>query len=172
MRSSSSPDGRRDTSRTAPVQVVYESQFGNVAHVAEAVAAVLGVAAQAVSADGPELRNDTELLIVAAPTHMLTMSTRLTRWIAQRSGGRGGRGMRDWLADVRLQDVDAVAVFGTQSSRVSGSATRSLVRHARRRDVPVIGSAEFIVSRQAGPLVAGELERARAWAQAMSATLH
>lgn len=149
------------------IQVVYESQFGNVERLAEAIAAEFGVAARALWEGGPEVDTGTDVVILGAPTHMFTLSTALSRSLARSSGGRGGPGMREWLATAALERAGAVAVFGTQSSRFSGSATRAAVRRARGRGSTVIGSAEFLVTAQAGPLAAGELDRARDWARAI-----
>lgn len=145
--------------------VVYESQYGNVERIARAIAEELGVTALAVGADGPAIPPDTRLLVVGGPTHALTMSTAITRAAARASDGRGADGIREWLGAASIDHAAAVAVFGTQTSRVSGSAARAAGRLVRKRGARVVATGEFLVTGQAGPLVDGEIERARAWAR-------
>lgn len=149
--------------------VVYESQYGNVERIAQAIAEELGVTALPVDAGGPAIPAGTDLLVVGGPTHALTMSTAVTRAAARGSGGRGSAGIRDWIAAASLDRTGAVAVFGTQTSRVSGSAAKAAGRHVRKRGAHVVATGEFLVQAQAGPLVDGEVERARAWARTLSA---
>ena len=146
--------------------VVYESQFGNGERIAQAIAEELGTDAVAVSANGPAIASDVELLVVGGPTHAFTMSTAVSRAAARGSGGRGAPGIRDWLSAASLEGI-TVAALGSQNSRFSGSATRAAARLARKRGALVIAKAECLVSKQAGPLVDGEVQRAREWARGL-----
>ena len=116
--------------RRRPVEglVIYESMYGNTAHVAEAI--VRGLREQAIGTTGsrhvddvaPRDVNDTDLLVVGGPTHVHGMSRESTASAlatTRRTPTRqptDGPGLRDWLD--RLPD---------------GHPRRRGVRHAGRR---------------------------------------
>lgn len=163
--------------------VVYESMFGNTEAVAYAVADGLraqryDVTCADVSAapyDGPLAA---DLLVVGAPTHAFSLSRVDTRADALRRGAtteRPGVGLREWLTDLGPAPTTPplVAVFDTRASkvrRVPMSAGRSAARMLRRRGFPLDGGPEgFVVADTHGPLVAGELGRARTWGRSLGA---
>ena len=150
--------------------VVVESSFGNTRAVADAVAEGLGDAEVRSVETAPDELAGIDLLVVGGPTHAFGMSRDGTRVEAIRQGAPGetGRpGIRDWLATLEPPEGLAVATFDTRVAKarhLPGSAARAAARLLRRRRcVPVARPESFFVVDTSGPLVDGELARARDW---------
>lgn len=154
--------------------VVVESSFGNSRAVAEALAE--GLAAELGDADvrsvgkTPTELAGIELLVVGGPTHAFGMSRDQTRADAVRQGApaeTSGPGIREWLAGLDPPARLQVATFDTRVAKVRhlpGSAARGAARMLRRRGCVLVARPEsFFVVDTTGPLVDGELERAREW---------
>jgi len=161
--------------------VVFESMFGNTEQLAREIGD--GLAAdgwQVVLADvlfvrGADL-SGCDLLVLGGPTHAFSLSRPGTRADAVRQGAPEARaqlGVREWLAsiDAVFPSVAArplVAVFDTRADRAQhwpGSAARKTAKVLRSHGFSVIDRPmSFYVQDVKGPLVAGERERARAWA--------
>jgi hypothetical protein len=163
--------------------VVFESMFGNT----EAIARAVG--------EGLSLRLDTEvvevgtapnviggnlgLLVVGGPTHAFGMSRPGTRrTAAQQAGPRlvsKGIGLREWLADLRVASAPgAVCAFDTRifKPRVPGSAARAAAKRLRGLGLPEVAAAEsFYVLGTDGPLLEGELGRARSWGEQLGSAV-
>lgn len=163
--------------------VVVESMFGNTEQVAGAVA------------DGLSSRLETEvvrvgrapesigagvgLLVVGGPTHAFGLSRQNTRKAAVEQGAHpaGGpeAGLREWLAALRPGAVPVpAAAFDTRVKKrgIPGSAARgALKRLARLGFRPVAPAETFWVSGTPGPLLDGELDRARSWGVRLAADL-
>ncbi|WP_433685276.1 flavodoxin family protein [Nocardia sp. CA-119907] len=163
-------------------RVVYESMFGNTAAIAKAIAAGLGeygeveVLDVATAAQRPAPTVD--LLVVGAPTHAFGMSrTRTRRDAAARTEAPVAVdiGMREWLdAALPVLPGSRAAAFGTKTAKPSwlpGSAARGAGKRLRRLGYDLVDApADFRVEGTLGPLAAGELERARAWADRVART--
>jgi hypothetical protein len=160
--------------------VVYESMFGNTRAVAEAVAEGLRSSGAAdlveVGSAPAAVPDDVDLLVVGGPTHAFGMSRPATRQSAAEQGADGEaaahQGIREWLEAVQVRRGLAVAAFDTRTDKrwVPGAAARSADRKLRRLGLrPVTAPEDFYVRDVAGPLVDGEVERARRWAAALSA---
>jgi len=154
--------------------VVVESSFGNSRAVAEALAEGLaeGVGEAEVRSVGTAPREfaGIDLLVVGGPTHAFGMSRDQTRADAVRQGApveSSGPGIREWLADLDPPAGLPIATFDTRVAKVRhlpGSAARGAARLLRRRGcVLVAGPESFFVVDTTGPLVEGELARAREW---------
>lgn len=155
--------------------VVFESHFGNTRDVARAVAEGLAewshptvIAASA----APEAIGETTALVVAGgPTHTFSMSRASTRHDAQARGAHlhFEAGLREWIDSVELTRPTPLATFDTHVSQrwIPGSASRSAARHGRGRGFTPVASESFYVQEMQGPLVRGELERARTWARSL-----
>lgn len=152
--------------------VVFESMWGNTEAVARAVAEGLGDRAVLVevSAAGHDLADDVDLLVIGGPTHAFSMSRQTTRQDAARQGAPApdvAVGIREWLADLPPSDRRAVATFDTRVTKVRrlpGSAAKKAAGEVRRRRLGrLLGTESFYVADVAGPLLDGELERARQW---------
>ncbi|MEW1736071.1 hypothetical protein AB0346_08985 [Nocardia beijingensis] len=158
-------------------RVVYESMFGNTAAIAQAISEgmgryatveILDVAAAADAAAAP-----VDLLVVGAPTHAFGLSRRRTRCDA---AGRTTApvtvdiGVREWLdAAFTVPTGSRAAAFGTKAAAPSwlpGSAARGVAKRLRRLGYRLADDPmDFLVTDVTGPLVDGELQRARAWAE-------
>jgi hypothetical protein len=161
--------------------VVYESFFGNTAHIAEAVAGALrleGWTARVldVAEVGDADVDGIDLLVVGAPTHAFSMSRPSTRTEAVDRGGSGDYergGMREWLEELPATSSSErlAATFDTRVSKVRhlpASAARTAARAIRRKGFPLVGKpAGFIVQDVEGPLESRETEHAIAWGRAI-----
>src|SRR5689334_14731694 len=171
------------------VTVVHESFFGCTRAAAEAIAdGVRDVDPEAAvsvhaAADVPPDAADCDLLVVGGPTHMLGLSSPVSRWLqaqwwgdpvlqlrAHRPHGRPAprRSLADWLRELPVTQpgVDAVAAaFCTGTGgRLSGSAAGRIPRPLRRGGRQLIVAPEtFLVGGVTGPLSPAEIARARAW---------
>ncbi len=157
--------------------VLYESMFGNTQQVAEAVAVGLRSRAGAVSVTGVGTNllsdlADVDLLVVAAPTHALAMSSPASRAEAVARGADpvlAVTGVREWLAAVAAHSPagpQVAAVFDTRvfrARRLPGSAARQMARRLTRSGYSVLDRATFYVRDVTGPVMDGELERAEDW---------
>ena len=167
------------------VLIVFESMFGNTESLARDVMAGLAdggadvVLADVASAPGPELLG-CDLLVLAAPTHALTMSRPESRAEAVSKGAdpaHAATGLREWLAALDTAPPPtaprpAVAVFDTRVIKARhwpGSAARSVARNLKKSGFAVMDRTSFYVEDIAGPVSAGEPERAREWGRGLAA---
>ncbi len=161
--------------------VVFESMFGNSEQVARAVAEGLSTHVPVDVLEVTEAPTDLsgyDLVVVGGPTHAFSMSRQSTRRDARGQGAIHGsiqQGMREWLAALPSHlRTGWFATFDTRVARVRhvpGSAARSAARSARRHGLRELVSPEsFLVADLNGPLVDGELDRAREWGGELAAT--
>lgn len=142
--------------------VVYDSQYGNTEQIAQTIAQTLsefGTAhAQPVSKMGVDALRDVDLVVLGSPTQ----------------GWRPTSAMLVFLATIAPHMLDGVdvACFDTRfhwPRFLTGSAAKAMVRQLRKQGaLLLIRPQSFFVTGRAGPLEAGELKRADAWAR----TLH
>jgi flavorubredoxin len=164
--------------------VVYESMFGNTRTVAAAIAEGLSghVRTDLVEVGAaprePDVRVD--LLVVGGPTHAFGMSRPGTRADAAAKTAApivsSGIGMREWIEQLPpATQATAVATFDTRvrRPRVPGSAARAALKQLRRNGFRIaVPAVTFWVDGTTGPLVDGEVERARAWGDALGAAVY
>ena len=152
--------------------VVYESMWGNTRTVAEAVAEGLGddVPVADVAEAPVPLPQEVDMLVMGGPTHAFSMSRASSRQQAKAKGADEGHatgGIREWLAALPASDRLHVATFDTRAASVRhlpGSAAKAAGKEVRRRHLGrLIATKSFYVADVAGPLLDGELDRARAW---------
>jgi hypothetical protein len=172
---------------TTRALIVSESLFGNTAVVARAVADGVrdawpgaDVGCRPVGeADG--VREDSDLLVLGAPTHFWGLTRATTRAmelqyekrVAPRlkvpaGSARSARPtgpIRALLAELPEGRGGAAAAFDTRmSGSLTGGARRELAERIRRAGYRLVAPPEtFVVESVPGPLRAGEAERARAW---------
>jgi hypothetical protein len=162
--------------------VVFESMFGNtevIAHaVADGLASTMGVDVVEVGAAPAALPDDLDLLVVGGPTHAFGLTRPATRQDAARQAGHAlvssGLGLREWLEDLQPGDGLPAAAFDTKVRRphLPGSAAHGADRRLRRLGARTIVRPEsFWVSGTPGPLLEGEVERARQWGSRVAAAL-
>jgi hypothetical protein len=163
--------------------VVVESMFGNTKEIAAAVADGLGESTTVdlieVNDAPHEFGADLGMLVVGGPTHAFGMSRAATRRDAVTQAGRdpatAGIGIREWLERLEPGSHPSLAAsFDTRiaSSRVPGSAARAAQKRLKRLGFrPAMPAESFYVSGTPGPLVDGELERARRWGVLLGSAL-
>ena len=164
--------------------VIYESMFGNTRTIASAIAESLATHAEVtllpVSEAPARLDGDVDLVVIGGPTHAFGMSRPGTRRSAVEQGAQGVEaedpGLREWLGGLtRTSTGQAIATFDTRLVKprwLPGSAGRSAERQLRRRGMRTVALPEsFFVTGVAGPLVDGEVDRAREWAATLTARL-
>jgi len=161
--------------------VIFESMFGNTESVARAVASGLGAGMEVdvleVGTAPAAIPGDVDLLVIGGPTHAFGMSRPRTRADAagQAPGGivSRGIGMREWLESLHAPaTAPAAATFDTRidKPRVPGSAARGAEKRLRKLGFRMLADAEsFYVRGTPGPLVDGEVVRARRWGEALAA---
>ena len=162
--------------------VVHESHWGNTRAVAQAIADGLTdsdvgpVQVVDVGSAPSPLPDGVDLVVLGGPTHAFSMSRPTTRHDAHDRGaepGHEGRGIREWLATLPAGGPGcSVATFDTRAEqvrRLPGSAARSAARFVTRHRLGrMVATESFYVEDSPGPLVDGELERARAWGRALA----
>lgn len=155
--------------------IVVESMWGNTREIAEAVAEGLGGDVEVLDVTrAPGLGDDLDLVVIGGPTHAFSMSRPATRQDAVRQGGAPAaqsRGIREWLADQQHPGPVHVATFDTRVAsmhRLPGSAARAAARVVRRRHLGhLVGCENFYVTDVSGPLLDGEVDRAREWGRTL-----
>lgn len=152
--------------------VVVESEFGNTRRIADVVAAALDDRAEVVSVNTApsELPAGIRLLVLGGPTHAFGMSTTASRAYARRLGGSATTGIREWITQLRPGSGCWFATFDSrQSSRFPGSAARKAARALARKGLRQLDQPQtFYVVGTAGPVDAGEFERAAEWGHRLS----
>lgn len=155
--------------------VVYESLFGNTEQIARAVNDGLArhgeIELHDVTTAPSGVPEPLDLIVLGGPTHAFSMSRPSTREDAFTKGATHGSsavGLREWLDQLREgPHSELVATFDTRVAKVRhlpGSAAKGAAKVARRLGYGAAAQAEsFYVDDVAGPLLDGELDRARAW---------
>jgi hypothetical protein len=160
--------------------VVHESMFGNTAEVATEIAAGLAAEGVAVTTvpvrDAPTSFDGVDLLVVGGPTHAFSMSRPSTRADAETKGAdqdaAEGIGLREWIDLVHGNPDTRVAVFDTkvEHPHLPGSAGRAARKRLRGRGFHAVDPAPtFWVAGTPGPVLSGELDRARSWGTELAA---
>lgn len=159
----------------ATAWVVYESIFGNTRAVAEAIVGALEPRVEVElyeASTAPKAPAGLDLLLLGGPTHAFGMSRPGTRASGAQSAEHSVElpeaGIREWL-DRQDPGVPSIpfAAFDTRvrRPRVPGSAGKHAARALRRRGwTEIAAPVSFWVNGVEGPLLDGELARARAWA--------
>lgn len=165
--------------------VVYESIYGNTRAIAEAVAEGLGGIAvlpvhEAAGHEGP-----LDLLVLGGPTHAHGLASIRSRQVAVDTAQANGRshidpdataepGLRSWLGDLSPAFTHHAAAFDTRADKprvLTGAASKGIARRLRRQGIDVVSAESFLVEGSEGPLVAGEIDRARAWGAELAKSL-
>lgn len=161
--------------------VIFESMFGNTELVARAIGDGLAVTMEVEVVDVAHapapITEPVDLVVVGGPTHAFSMSREGTREDAVRKGATQagtGIGIREWLDRLAPgPHPELVATFDTRVGKVRhlpGSAARSAAKAARKHGYGAATKPEsFYVDDVEGPLLDGEVERARAWGEQLGA---
>jgi hypothetical protein len=163
------------------VLIVHESMFGNTRQVASAIAdgmrdaTAQGGDVQVVHVDDAPttIGDDVDLLLVGGPTHGFSMTRPQTRQDATSKGATVAReGVREWIAEVTPRHGLPVVTFDTRVhvKMLPGSAASAAAKALRHRGFDRAERGEtFWVKDVQGPVVEGELERAREWGVTLAA---
>ena len=84
----------------------------------------------------------------------------------------GEPALRAWLANLPHTSGARAAAFDTRLGKapwLTGAASRGIAKRLRRHGYTVVETASFVVTGGEGPLVDGELERARRWGLELAA---
>ena len=160
------------------VLVVVESSFGNTRAVAEAIREGLATHTETELldvGDAPSRLPDTvDLLVVGGPTHAFGMSRPETRRDAVQKGATltvPETGLREWIAGLSADTHrPPVVTFDTRTKHrwVPGSAAAQASAALSEHGFPSAAPRKsFRVDDISGPLLPGELERARDWGAAL-----
>jgi flavodoxin len=139
------------------IQVIYDSKFGNTERIARAIAEAFGPDARVdVVGDGGKIESGISMLVVGGPTQAHGTSP----------------AMRDFLDQVPKLAGMAVAAFDTRLTwpkLLSGAASDRIAKALTKRGGHLVAPPEsFLVSGGEGPLVEGELDRAKAWGKVLA----
>jgi hypothetical protein len=162
--------------------VVYESMFGDNQEVARAVATGLAahtsVEVMDVAVAPNVLPMDVRLLVVGGPNHAFGLSRKHSREDAARMAGARPIspeiGLREWLDSLSIAPDVAVVAWDTRMQEprflsVLDRATHGIEKRLRHRGVSLVLPAEhFYVTSTCGPLVTGEVARARRWGEELA----
>lgn len=164
---------------TVKVVIVFESMFGNTERMASWVSDGLSDAGAHVTLvevgnDVPDDFLGCDLLILAAPTHAMSLSRPQTRADAVAKGAdavHAAIGIREWLSTIHenigpTSTRPQVAVFDSRVKKARhfpGSAARRTEKILTHEGFSVVDRTSFYVEDLVGPIVEGEQERARLW---------
>jgi Flavodoxin len=159
--------------------IVYESMFGNTETVARAIGQGLEPFADVRVVEVGEVPAEldgVDLLVVGGPTHAFGMSRASTRQDAERQADgpvvSRRQGIREWLPALPPSAGVAAAAFDTRVAKVRrlpGSAARGAAKLLRRHRYAMVAPPEsFYVDDVTGPLLQGELDRARVWGSTLA----
>jgi len=157
--------------------VIYDSFFGNTEQVARTVAEVFAahadVVLKRVSEVPPQLLAGLDLLVVGSPTRAFQPSPGTKAWLAQLPA--------DGLTGVKVAAFDTRIPIEGIKPGVMRTLLRPLLTCYAAKPIAtalqgkggalVVPPEGFGVQGKEGPLVAGELERARAWAKQILAAV-
>jgi len=161
--------------------VIYESMFGNTRDVAQAIADGLRSREPAVEVElsevgeAPRSAAGFELVVIGGPIHAWSMTRPGTRDGARQEAEREhletvskGEGIREWLEALPDSGGEIrAATFDTKTKTSwfpAGSAAKPAAAKLRAHGFEVIADPEhFMVEGKYGPLLEGELLRARRW---------
>jgi len=169
--------------------VVYESMFGNTHAIASAIADGLRSAGEVfvvpVNEATPEFVAAADLVVAGGPTHVHGMTRDLTRDMARSMAAKdenpidldpdaAGAGIREWLAILDRGAGKRAAAFDTRAEGaafLTGRASLGIAAELRKHGFKLVVEPESFIVDGRGHLVAGELERATAWATHLASEL-
>lgn len=155
--------------------IVYDSVFGNTAKVAEAIADELAgtfeVRLRPVAEAGADELSAVALLVVGSPTRGFRPTPAMQEFLGRQSRTVLG-GLRAAAFDTRI-DLDSIHPAPLRWVVDVGGYAADVLRHTLAESGCIMAAepAGFLVEGTEGPLKDGELERARAWAQTLGATI-
>ena len=162
--------------------VIYESLYGNTKAIAEAIAAGLqdgGDVALRSTLEEVDIA-PADLIVIGGPTHAHGMSRASSRQIDEKRaaplpGTDTGLGLRETIQALPPGEGRPVATFDTRFDKpawLTGSAAAVAGKKLTKRGYRLIAEPEsFMIEGGEGPLVAGEIDRARMWGKELTEIL-
>lgn len=155
--------------------VIYDSIHGNTEKVAQTIGDALSALGEVhtvrVGEAQPEHLAEVRLLVAGAPTHGGMASPTMKEWLKTLApNSLAGVKVAAFDTRVAVEDINSriaavfVRLFGYAAKRIAASLTQ-------RGGTLVVPAAGFHVKDTAGPLKAGELERAAAWGRHIAANV-
>lgn len=159
------------------ILVIYESMFGNARTIAGAIAdgaTPFGMVETVEVSQAPlAINEEFDLIITGGPTHAFGMSQKATRADAATKADRPlisrETGIREWLEAATLDGHVYAAAFDTSTSKPRwlgfiGSAAGKIEKRLKRLGFTIAAPpGNFYVTDTLGPLMDGEIQRAREW---------
>lgn len=152
--------------------ITFESFFGNTEEIARAIAGARGLdpqsAALRVSDVDPQRLENLDLLIVGSATRGFKPCPDTQHFLKAIPAGHL-QGVKIAAFDTRIDIATVDNAFLTFMVRLFGYAAEPIDKALRKKGgTPVAPPAGFLVEDSEGPLRAGEIERAAAWAKAIA----
>ncbi len=157
--------------KTMNALIVYDTLYGNTGQIAEAMKEAIGKKHQVKIIKAAEAKpadlGGVALLLVGSPTH----------------GGQPTEAVKAFLAAIPTNGLDRmqVAAFDTSMTKENesgfvkfiinffGFASSRISKTLTGKGAQVVGAETFLVVDKEGPLVEGEVERAKGWAEGLIA---
>lgn len=135
--------------------VLFDSNYGNTQKIAEAIAGELNAEAVNVSDFSPSDLSGVELIVVGSPI------------IGWRPAEKMGKFL-DSLEKGSLKGINASAFDTRMNAWYSGNAYNKIAKKLEKAGAEIaFESKGFFVKDKEGPLVEGEIEKAKDWARSM-----
>ena len=145
--------------------VVYDSYFGNTEKIAQEIAEAIGGQAKKVNAVTEEDLTGLKVLFVGSPTRAFRPTPAILTFINGLDSAQM-RGVKAAAFDTRIPEEQADSGFLRLLISLFGYADKKIAKKLQNKGVTLdLESEGFGVSDTEGPLLEGELERAKAWAK-------
>lgn len=150
--------------------VVYDSFFGNTEKIAQAIAVALGDATvKRVSEVTPQDLADLNILFVGSPTRAFSPSPE-TKIFLKSLGVNSLRGVKAAAFDTRIPKDQTDSSFLRFMISIFDYADKKIAKALSKAGAELpLENAGFGVKGTEGPLIDGELERAKQWASGIFA---
>jgi len=133
--------------------VIFDSNYGNTKQIADAIAGVLGTKSVLVSNAKSEDLTGTDLLIVGSPINAWRPTQKVKSFL---SGLKSGQ----------LNKIKGAAFDTRVKSIISGNAAKKISKSLEQLGATIIMPPQaFYVKGNEGPLLEGEIEKAKDWAK-------
>ncbi len=145
--------------------VVYDSYFGNTEKVAQAIADAIDGQAKKVNAVSEEDLADLKVLIVGSPTRAFRPTPAIVTFIKNLDRA-SMRKVKAAAFDTRIPEDKTDSGFLRLMISLFGYADKKIAKILKNQGANLaLESDGFGVSDTEGPLIEGELDRAREWAK-------
>ena len=145
--------------------VIYDSYFGNTEEIAQAIAAAIGGQAKKVNAVNEEDLAGLKVLFTGSPTRAFRPTPDILTFIKE-LGPETLRGVKAAAFDTRIPKDKTDSGILKFMINLFGYADKKIAKHLEKAGATLALESEgFGVEGTEGPLMKGELERAKAWAE-------